>query len=148
MSDSPSEDDDGGIFCQSCSPTTRKIGYYLTFIAGAIGLVIGFILSFFGSIWLVVIGSLLIIFSPFWIKSPRKCITDFKNILKVTSFLIHFVFLILVIIEYFMDWGGVVHYILAVCLGVSGLWYFLTFFPNGQKACIACMKACCGKSTS
>ena len=148
MSDSASEDDDGGIFCQSCSPTTRKIGYYLTFILGAIGLIVGFVLAFFGTSWVVIIGSFLIMLCPLWIKSPRKCITDFKNILKVTSFLIHFIVLIVVIVFVCLGWKGVPLYIVNVCLGISGLWYFLTFIPNGQKACIACMKSCCSKSES
>ena len=127
MSDSASEDDDGGIFCQSCSPTTRKIGYYLTFILGAIGLIVGFVLAFFGTSWVVIIGSFLIMLCPLWIKSPRKCITDFKNILKVTSFLIHFIVLIVVIVFVCLGWDGVPLYIANVCLGISGLWYFLTF---------------------
>ena len=148
MSDSASEDDDGGIFCQSCSPTTRKIGYYLTFILGAIGLIVGFVLAFFGTSWVVIIGSFLIMLCPLWIKSPRKCITDFKNILKLTSFLIHFIVLIVVIVFVCLGWDGVPLYIVNVCLGISGLWYFLTFIPNGQKACIACMKSCCSKSES
>ena len=148
MSDSASEDDDGGIFCQSCSPTTRKIGYYLTFILGAIGLIVGFVLAFFGTSWVVIIGSFLIMLCPLWIKSPRKCITDFKNILKLTSFLIHFIVLIVVIVFICLGWDGVPLYIVNVCLGISGLWYFLTFIPNGQKACIACMKSCCSKSES
>ena len=148
MSEATSEDDDGGIFCQSCSPTTRKIGYYLTFVAGAIGLIVGFILAFFGTDWVVIIGSFLVMLCPLWIKSPRKCISDFKNILKVTSFLIHFIFLIVVIIGICLGWSGVLKYVLNICLGVSGLWYFLTFIPNGQKACIACMKSCCGKGES
>ena len=148
MSDSASEDDDGGIFCQSCSPTTRKIGYYLTFILGAIGLIVGFVLAFFNTSWVVIIGSFLIMLCPLWIKSPRKCITDFKNILKLTSFLIHFIVLIVVIVFVCLGWDGVPLYIANVCLGISGLWYFLTFIPNGQKACIACMKSCCSKSES
>ena len=148
MSDSASEDDDGGIFCQSCSPTTRKIGYYLTFILGAIGLIVGFVLAFFGTSWVVIIGSFLIMLCPLWIKSPRKCITDFKNILKVTSFLIHFICLIVVIVFICLGWKDIPLYIANVCLGISGLCYFLTFIPNGQKACIACMKSCCSKSES
>ena len=146
MSDAPSEDDDGGIFCQNCSPTTRKVGYYLTFIVGFIAFFIGLIMSFTGTVWVEVVGSLVILLCPLWIKSPGKCLLEFKDVLKVSSFLIFLAFLVLVILAESLDWGFA-SYILGVCFGLSGFWYFLTFFPNGQKACLACLKGCCGKDT-
>ena len=36
MSETEAEEDSGGIFCQNCSPTTRKLGYYITFLIGLI----------------------------------------------------------------------------------------------------------------
>ena len=146
MSDAPSEDDDGGIFCQNCSPTTRKVGYYLTFIAGFIAFFIGLIMSFTGTVWVEIVASLVILLCPLWIKSPGKCLLEFKDVLKVSSFLIFLAFLVLVILAESLDWGFI-SYILGVCFGLSGFWYFLTFFPNGQKACLACLKGCCGKDT-
>ena len=150
MSDAQaSEDDDGGIFCQSCSPTTRKCGYYLTFILGFIAFVFGFFNAFTGSVWLIIVGSLVVLFCPLWIKSPCKCLQDFKDVLKMTSALIFIVFLVLNILNSIL-WdkgeGGFLTYLLGICLALSGGWYFLTFFPNGQKACIACVKSCCGGS--
>ena len=148
MSDSPSEDDDGGIFCQSCSPTTRKIGYYATFLVGFIGFIWGFISSFAGDVAVLIISCLVILFCPLWIKSPKKCLIDFKNVLKVTSFLIFIAMLILTICCTAMEWGEVLQYILGIALAISAFWYFLTFFPNGQQAFIGCVKTCCGKESA
>ena len=141
--DSPENDDDGGIFCQSCSPTTRKIGYILSFIVGLICFVIGIIQVITGSVWLLIAGSIVVLFCPLWIKSPKKCFLDFKNILKITSALIFIIFLILNIVGWALNWTGFISYLLGILLAVSGFWYFLTFFPNGQKACIACVRSCC-----
>ncbi len=148
MADSTTqEDDDGGIFCQSCSPTTRKCGYYITFLVGLIGFIFGFIDAILGSIWIVLIASILILCCPLWIKSPKKCIMDFRNLLKMSSALIYIAFLVLNILKYILKWdesGGFLSYFLGIGLAISGLWYFLTFFPNGQQACINCLKTCCG----
>ena len=67
----------------------------------------------------------------------------------MTSALIFIVFLVLNILNSILwDKGesGFLTYLLGICLALSGGWYFLTFFPNGQKACIACVKSCCGGS--
>ena len=47
-----------------------------------------------------------------------------------------------------MEWGDFWSVVLGILLAVSGVWYFLTFCPNGQKACIGCIKDCCGKGES
>ena len=147
MSDTtPDDDDDGGIFCQSCSPGFRKCGYYITFIVGFIVFVIGFIEALSGTVAWMVIGSLLILFCPLWIKSPCKCLKAFKDLLKMTSALIYIVFLVLNILRAALKWGedgGALAYFLGICLALSGGWYFLSFFPNGQKAFIGCIKDCC-----
>ena len=146
-----SEEDDGGIFCQGCSPTTRKCGYYITFLLGFVAFAFGFISAFTGSIWLLILGSLVILFCPLWIKSPKKCLLDFKDILRITSALIFIVFLVLNILNVILwdkESAGFLTYFLGICLAISGFWYFLTFCPNGQKACIACIKSCCGKDGS
>ena len=151
MSDVPTstdDEDDGGIFCQSCSPATRKCGYYLTFFVGLVLFVIGFIESIGGQVAWIVIGSLIILFCPLWIKSIPKCLSSFKDLLKVTSALIYIAFLVLNIVSSASGWGDkspVISYLLGICLALSGGWYFLTFFPNGQKACINCIKTCCSK---
>ena len=139
MSDTEtSEEDDGGIFCQSCSPTTRKCGYYITFLVGVVGFAFGFIDSFTGHSWIAIIASLIILLCPLWIKSPKKCIMDFKNILRMSSALIKCAY----------NWTGFISYLLGILFGIAGFWYFLTFCPNGQKACIGCIKDCCGKGES
>ena len=143
MSESPAEDDDGGIFCQSCSPTTRKCGYYLTFVVGIVGFGIGFVMSFFGTTWVEICASFLILFCPLWIKSPKKCFMDLKDVLKVISFLVFLAFLIVITIGTICSWDGFGMYALGVGLGLSGCWYFLTYFPNGQKAFLDCIKSCC-----
>ena len=149
MSDTEtSEEDDGGIFCQSCSPTTRKCGYYITFLVGLVGFAFGFIDSFTGHSWIAIIASLIILLCPLWIKSPKKCIMDFRNILRMSSALIFVIILVLNILCASMEWGNFWSIVLGILLAVSGVWYFLTFCPNGQKACIGCIKDCCGKGES
>ena len=149
MSDTEtSEEDDGGIFCQSCSPTTRKCGYYITFLVGLVGFAFGFIDLFAGHTWIAIIASLLILFCPLWIKSPKKCFMDFRNILRMSSALIFVIILVLNILCSSMEWGDFWSVVLGILLAVSGVWYFLTFCPNGQKACIGCIKDCCGKGES
>ena len=149
MSDTEtSEEDDGGIFCQSCSPTTRKCGYYITFLVGLVGFAFGFIDSFTGHSWIAIIASLIILLCPLWIKSPKKCIMDFRNILRMSSALIFVIILVLNILCASMEWGNFWSVVLGILLAVSGVWYFLTFCPNGQKACIGCIKDCCGKGES
>ena len=143
MSETASEEDDGGLFCQSCSPTTRKIGYYLTFLVGLIVFFIGFFDAIVGRVVWSIIGSIIILFCPFWIKSPKKCCIEFKDALKMTSALIYIIFLVLTILNAILKWSDVLNYIFGIGLGLSGCWYFLTFLPNGQKACIACVKSCC-----
>ena len=148
MSDTTQEEeDDGGIFCQGCSPTTRKIGYYLTFILGIIIFVLGIIDTFGGDVAWLIVGSLIMLICPLWVKSPKKCLLDFKDILKVTSSLVFVILLVLTICCVCMDWVGFVRYLLGILLAIAGVWYFLSFVPNGQKTCINCLKSCCYKSS-
>ena len=144
------EEDSGGIFCQNCSPTTRKLGYYATFFVGLLVFGIGIINWLTGNILFLIVGSLGILLSPLWIKSPQGCMQDMKNGLRLSSTLIFLIFLVLSIISYCSDLGLILNYIFGVGLGISGIWYFLSFFPNGQKACVACIKSCCSsdKGTS
>ena len=137
------EEDSGGIFCQNCSPTTRKLGYYVTFLVGLLIFLFGIINLIGGNLLFMIAGSLGILLSPLWIKSPQGCMQDMKNGLRLSSTLIFLAFLVLSIICYFSGWGTILNYIFGIGLGVSGVWYFLSFFPNGQKACVACIKSCC-----
>ena len=148
MSDSPSDEDDGGIFCQSCSPTTRKCGYYITFIIGFIGFIFGAFVSFGGEEAVLIISCIIILLCPLWIKSPKKCLVEFKNLLKVVSFLVFVLFLVLAICAAALDWTPFLRYFFGVFLAIAGCWYFLSFFPNGQQACINCLKTCCGKESA
>ena len=144
------EEDSGGIFCQNCSPTTRKLGYYGTFLVGLLVFIIGIINLIGGDPLFMIVGSLGILLSPLWIKSPQGCMQNMKNGLRLSSTLIFLAFLVLSIICHFSGWGIILDYVFGIGLGVSGIWYFLSFFPNGQKACVACIKSCCSsdKGTS
>ena len=151
MSDTDEGEDSGGIFCQNCSPTTRKLGYYATFFVGLIVFGLGIINTIFSLGFLsyyLIIGGYIILLCPLWIKSPSGCVADMKNALRITSTLIFFAFLVVNTVIIIMEYDNkVVCYILGIGLGLSGIWYFLSFFPNGQKACIACMKSCCCSSS-
>ena len=146
--ENPEEEDDGGIFCQGCSPTMRKLGFYLTFILGVILFVVGVIDVFGGNVAWLIIGSLIMLFCPLWVKSPKKCLFDFKDGFKVTSSLIFIILLVINILCATMGWGDALQYILGILLAISGVWYFLSFIPNGQKTCVSCLKSCCSSSTS
>ena len=140
---SPTEEDSGGIFCQNCSPSTRKFGYYLTFLIGLIVFGFGVVQMIFNDVLFLIVGGFIILLCPLWIKSPSGCCTDLKNAVRLTSTLIFFVFLILTTICYFAKFSSILNYISGIGLGLSGIWYFLSYFPNGQKACVSCMKSCC-----
>ena len=151
MSDTPettTDEDDGGIFCQNCSPTVRKMGYFATFLLGLILFVVGIIDVFGGDVAWIIVGSLIILFCPLWVKSPKKCLFDFKDILKATSSLIFIILLIVNILCSAMEWGSALQYILGILLAISGVWYFLSFIPGGQKFCADCIKGCCKSSES
>ena len=94
-------------------------------------------------------GGYTILLCPLWIKSPKGCCNDMKNALRISSTLIFFALLVTNTIAVIIDLKYTfLRYLLGICLGLSGIWYFLSFFPNGQKGCIACMKACCSCSES
>ena len=141
--------EEDGIFCQNCSPFVRKLGYYLTFLIGIVVFVVGILTLIEAAVYPLIIGSVIIVLSPLWIKSPAGLCRDLKNPVRLTSCILFFAFLIGTIVSNFLfknSDGEFITWILGVCLAASGIWYFLSYFENGQKACVACIKACCGKS--
>ena len=144
MSENTPEEDSGGLCCQGCSSTARKCGYYITFLLGLVIFGYGIVKLLFGqTIYMLVVGSLFVLFCPLWVKSCNACFSDFKNALKLTSFLIFVAFLAGTIACSFFENLNWITIFLGGCLGISGIWYFLSFFPGGQKGCIDCMKSCC-----
>ena len=139
--------EDTGVFCQNCSPTTRKVGYYLTFAVGFILFVFGVILIATLTVTPLICGSLIIIFCPLWIKSPRDMCIALKNPVRITSTLIFIGFLIATIVVYYAIDSTILNIIFGVCLGLAGIWYFLSYFENGQEAALVFCKTCCKKST-
>ena len=137
------EEEINGIFCPNLSPLTKKIGYYITFLAGFVVFLVGLIDIFTGSVVPLIIGSVLILFSPLWIKSPKSMCYDFKNSQRLPSFLLYLLFLIATFLEIILLDSFLIRIILGVCLGITGIWYFLSFFKNGQKAFLSCLKTCC-----
>ena len=64
MSDTDTEEDSRGIFCQNCSPTTRKLGYYVTFIIGLLSFgygIISMFLSFGSPSYTLLVGGYIIL---------------------------------------------------------------------------------------
>ena len=137
------EEDSGGIFCQNCTPGQRKWGYYITFLLGALVFVFGIIDVFRNDNLFLIVGSSIVLLCPLWIKSCSGCCADMKNALRLTSTLIFFIVLVANIVIWVLAITGVLKFVLGICLGVSGIWYFLSFIPNGQQTCISCMKGCC-----
>ena len=139
------KDDKGGIFCQKCSPVTRKVGYYATFLVGAILFVLGIVNLIGFNIYFLVGGSLLLILCPLWVKTPCALINDLKNPIRITSCIIFLVSLGATIAFHLIFDNSIIDLICGICLALAGIWYFLSFFTNGQKACLNCIKSCCGK---
>ena len=137
------EGDGKGMCCKNCSSTTTKCGYYITFLVGLIVFVYGFIQLLTADVLFLIIGSLLILCCPLWIKDFSSCFADLKNPLRLSSTIIFLAFLIGTIICSVSLDSTFLNVVLGICLGLSGIWYFLSFFENGQKACISCLKGCC-----
>ena len=138
------EEEDTGLFCQGCSPLGRKIGYYLTLLAGLIVFALGIIDVIGASVFFLIAGSFLILLCPLWIKSPAGLCKHFKDPLRLSSLIIFLAFLIFTIVCIAID-SDFLKYIAGIGLAISGVWYFLSYFKNGQKACIAFCKTCCQK---
>ncbi len=141
------QDDDGGIFCQNCSPTTRKLGYYITFLAGVLTFGFGIVSLIAFSVAFLIAGSLLVLFCPLWIKSPAALCRDLKNPLRLSSCILFLACLAATIVCFLVLESDLLKVIPGIFLAIAGIWYFLSFFKNGQKACISCIKTCCGKSS-
>ena len=139
------EEEDTGLFCRNCSAATRKLGYYLTVLAGVVFFILGIFSLFGASVYLLIMGSLLFVLSPLWIKSPKNLCIELKNPIRLVSTLIFLGFLIATISSSLIIKNDVLTIIFGIGLALSGIWYFLSFFKNGQQACIAFIKTCCGK---
>ena len=137
------EGDGKGMCCKNCSTTTTKCGYYITFLLGFLAFVYGIIDLFSGRVYFLIIGSLLILCCPLWIKDCSSCFADLKNPFRLSSTILFLIFLALTIVFKLIIENNILTYVFGVCLGLSGIWYFLSFFENGQKACIECLKGCC-----
>lgn len=135
------ESDDTGICCRNLSPFTRKVGYYGTFALGFLTFFFGVISIFTFSTYLLVTGSTIILFCPLWVKSPCDLIKAYKNPLRLSSLLIFLLFFVLSIIAMLFDWK-LLSVVAGIGLAISGIWYFLSYFENGQQACVNCLKTC------
>ena len=138
-------EEDTGIFCRSCSPLVRKIGYWLSFLGGVILFVIGVINIITGSPYFSIVGSVVMLLSPLWVKSPCNLFKELKNPARLVSLLIFVGFLIVNILAVINDWFLFVKIIIGVLLALSAVWYFLSYFEKGQEACLGCIKSCCKK---
>ena len=143
--------DEGSSFCPCINPTYRKIGYYLTY-----GL--GMLFFLFGTIKIIsvvfkaeeseapvylIAGSLFIILNPLWIKNCKEMLTDMKNPARITSFILFVLSNVGLIVFFFIIKIAILMIVFTACVVMSGIWYFLSFFPGAQNSCLVCMKNCC-----
>ena len=133
--------DDTGLCCRNCSPFTRKVGYYITFAFGIFVFAIGIITMLGFSPYFLVVGSTIILLSPLWIRSPCDLYKEFKNPLRLTSLIIFLIFFGLSIVCMLFELK-LLAIIAGFGLAISGIWYFLSYFKNGQKACLTCLSTC------
>ena len=143
------EEADVGICCKKCTPLQRKIGYYITFLIGLFLFVLGLINSLgvaigstISAVYLAASG-IIIILNPLWVKSFSKIIEDMKNPARAVSSLIYVICLVLLILAKFVFGSTIATIILLVLTALAEVWYFLSYFQNGQAAMIQCVKTCC-----
>ena len=143
------ENPDDGIFCTSCSPECRSVGYYLTFAVGLILFGVGIILIIMlvqdTGLGLLIGGSFIVLCSPLWNRSPKACVASLKNPLRISSLLIYLGCLAFTLVAVLLEFDDILTILAGVLLAMSGVWYFLSYFDNGQQAIIQCCKTCCGK---
>ena len=145
MSETQGEEDTGGC-CSGLSPTTRKCWYYITNIVGGLLFLVGIIQLFSLDVYLLIIGSVLIIFAPLWTHNFLSCCKEMKNAARLSSTFLFLIFLCATITFAYIAEDKILCIISGILLAVSGVWYFLSFFEKGQKACLECVKACCCSS--
>ena len=87
------------------------------------------------------------ILAPLWIHNFSSCCKELKNPARLSSTLLFLLFLTATTLCSFLLDNDILTIICGILLSISGIWYFLSFFENGQKACIDCMKACCCSSS-
>lgn len=143
------DDETGCPCCASLTPFQRKLGYYITFIIafalfvfGTIG-IFGQILGDSSSPLFLAFGGLTIILNPLWIKSCGKIWEEMKQPIRWTSSLIFMLSIALLLVSKYLLKEGILVIVFSVLTILSGIWYFLSYFENGQKACVACVKNCC-----
>lgn len=145
-----SETDEGGsCCCKSWSPFQRKLAYYVTFLIALILFIMG-TLGLFSQILgegsspiYLVAGGVIIIINPLWIKSCGTIWEEMKQPIRWSSSLIFMISLAGLAVSHFIFKLELTTIIFSCLVILSGIWYFLSFFENGQKACVGCVKNCC-----
>ena len=142
-------DSDVACCCQNCTPAQRKIGYYITFLIGLILFVLGIINSL-GLLFMeetsalyLAGGGIIIILNPLWIKSCSKLLEDMKSPVRIVSSILFVGCIAMLIISKYVFNSKLLICIFSAGTALSGIWYFLSFFENGQAACVQCVKTCC-----
>ena len=154
MSETPSSSEEIGGICIFLSESTRKICYYITFILGVILFGVGIFLLFSEdnnhSLVCLIVGTGCSFFCPLWVKSFSQCCSGLKTALKLISTLIYFICFCLCIVVQILSKDEDYGYRCAVGIVTSlvGIWYYLSYIPNGQKALVSCCEGCCACCTS
>ena len=147
MSETENTEESGGVCCcLGLSPTARKCCYYITSLFGGLVFIFGLVRLFLLEPYAIIIGSALIIFAPLWIHNFSSCCKELKNPARLTSTILFLLFFGATITFAWIVKKETLCVVCGFLLAVSGIWYFLSFFENGQKACVECMKACCCSS--
>ena len=129
--------------CCGLSSGGRKCAYYITNIIGGFCFIYGIIGLIKLDVIFLIIGSALIILAPLWNHNLSSFCKEMKNPVRLSSTIIFFILLGATITFAYISENEPLCIICGILLAVSGIWYFLSFFENGQKACIACLKSCC-----
>ena len=141
--------DEPGCCCKNCSPIQRKIGYYITFVLGlflfALGIInsFGFLFGDSGAALYLASGGIIIILNPLWIKPFSKIVEDMKQPQRLVSSIIFVGCLVMLIVSKYVFDETILVILFSVLTVLSGIWYFLSYFENGQTALIQCVKTCC-----
>ena len=116
--------------CPGLPKSTRILAYYIQAIVG----VILVIFNIFGNQFLI-FGIILLLSASLWVMQPLTLFKQLTNPIRLLSFIILVVFIVLFYISSSPIFG--------ICVSCAAFWYFLSFIPGGQEWCKNCIDGCC-----
>ena len=135
--------------CTNCTEGQRKCGYYITFIFGIVFMIFG-VVGLFGILAgqsgtpiFFIAADVILILNPLWFKTVGALVSDLKSPVRIVSSIVFISLMVLLALATYGHWGDALIYIFSILNVLCGVWWFLSYFQNGQQACMDCIKNCC-----